>query len=153
MSHMLHTSGINECFANMGAAINGEVRMTSWMRSKGFEIDVFEYAFHSNDGPVRRKKHNVTMSTNGKQSSENYALTDWSIGQKIDPSTIPSNPHPFDFGCMGEDTNSDKGYFGIDLSPWEIMFTKSDRGINPLMYELATGWVDGSGYSSYDYCL
>lgn len=152
MSYMLTPDGIDECFGGFNAAVAGEVRMTPWLRSNGFEVDAFEMAFHWNDGAVRRKKNNMTMLPNGKYEGDNYALTDWNIGMTVDPATIDPNPQPWDVGCGGEDSNSDKGYFGIDLSPWEIMFIKTDRDINPLMYRLATEWVDGTSYSSYEFC-
>lgn len=115
-----------------------------------------------NDGPVRRKEHNVTMTPDGKANltipmnaknmEEYYALSDWTIGFNIDPKAMDPNPQPFYVGCQGEDNNGDKTYFGIDVSPWEVLFVKLNRGINPLMYDLATNWVDGSGYSSYEHC-
>lgn len=154
---------MNECFAGRAAAIDAEVRMTPWMRSQGFEVDVTEMAYHVNDGAVRRKKHNMTITSDWKQNAmepsdaknmeEYYALTDWTIGlDKTNPPPNNPNPQPFYVGCQGEDTNGPNAYWGIDLSPWELMFVKFNRGINPLMYELATQWVDGNGYSSYEHC-
>lgn len=126
--------------------------MTPWIKSNGFDFDLLAMAYHRHDGAVRRKANNVTTIQNGKYESNDYALTDWSINKKINPEDMDPDVQPFYVGCMGEDHNSDKGYFGLDYSPWEIMFVKVDKGINPLMYDLAVKWVDGRGYSSYDFC-
>lgn len=126
--------------------------MTPWIRDNGYQVDALQMAYHWNDGAVRRKENNITMLPNGTYESNNYALTDWAIGKDIDPDEIDSDPHPYYLNCPGEDNNSNKGNFGTDLSPWELIFVKMDRGINPLMYDLAANWADGSGYSSYDFC-
>jgi len=153
LSYMLKPEGMNECFATMRDAVKAEVRMTTWLRSQGFEVDVIEYAFHSKDGAVRRKKDDITMSLGGKQAPKNYALTDWNIGLDIDPASVDPDPQPYHVGCVGENINNAANtYFGMDLTPWEVMFGKSDKLNETLMYKLVTEWVDGAGYSSYDYC-
>jgi hypothetical protein len=43
-------------------------------------------------------------------------------------------------------------YFGIDLSPYEMVFMKANRNIAPAVLARYTEWVDGRNYSSYDYC-
>lgn len=43
-------------------------------------------------------------------------------------------------------------YYGLTMHPFETMFVKTKRNIDPLMIETLTKWADGRGYSSYDYC-
>lgn len=46
----------------------------------------------------------------------------------------------------------DKGYYGMDIHPFDTLFAKSNRNIAPDTLKLLTEWMDGRGYSSYDYC-
>ncbi|CZT40632.1 uncharacterized protein RSE6_00269 [Rhynchosporium secalis] len=50
------------------------------------------------------------------------------------------------------DMLAEKGYAGFNVHPFELMFIKTNRGINPLMIETMSKWVDQSGYRSYDVC-
>lgn len=44
------------------------------------------------------------------------------------------------------------GYYGFNVHPFETLFVKSHRGIDESMLDKLSGWVDLSGYSSYDVC-
>lgn len=46
----------------------------------------------------------------------------------------------------------DKEYYGINVHPFETVFLKSNRNIDPLTLERHTGWANERKYSSYDYC-
>lgn len=50
------------------------------------------------------------------------------------------------------DVLTDHAYFGTNVHPYETIFLKSNRDIDPTNLEKMTEWVEGSGYSSYDYC-
>ncbi|CZT01001.1 uncharacterized protein RAG0_08844 [Rhynchosporium agropyri] len=50
------------------------------------------------------------------------------------------------------DMLAEKGYAGFNVHPFELMFIKTNRGIDPLMIETMSKWVDQSGYRSYDVC-
>jgi len=50
------------------------------------------------------------------------------------------------------DVLTDHAYFGTNVHPYETIFLKSNRNIDPVNLEKMTEWVTGSGYSSYDYC-
>lgn len=43
-------------------------------------------------------------------------------------------------------------YFGINLHPYDTMFTKTNRHLDELTIKLYTEWVDGAGYKSYESC-
>ncbi|GAM88308.1 hypothetical protein ANO11243_063410 [Dothideomycetidae sp. 11243] len=46
----------------------------------------------------------------------------------------------------------DNGYFGFNVHPYETMFMKTNRKINPEMIRKFTSWFDRMNYSSYDHC-
>jgi len=43
-------------------------------------------------------------------------------------------------------------YFGINVQPFETIFMKSNRNVDPGVLERHSEWMKGRGYSSYDYC-
>jgi hypothetical protein len=43
-------------------------------------------------------------------------------------------------------------YFGTNVHPYETIFFKANRGIDPEGLARHTEWVNGAKYSSYDYC-
>jgi hypothetical protein len=43
-------------------------------------------------------------------------------------------------------------YFGTNVHPFETVFMKTNRDIEPVLIDHLTEWTDKSGYSSYDYC-
>lgn len=43
-------------------------------------------------------------------------------------------------------------YFGFNLHPYETIFMKANRNVNPLMMAKMTEWHMRMNYSSYDYC-
>ena len=55
--------------------------------------------------------------------------------------------------CYPEDpTRYDKSYFGFNLHPYETLFFKANRGLDPLMLESFTEWHTQMAYSSWDAC-
>ena len=46
----------------------------------------------------------------------------------------------------------DKEYYGTNVHPYETIFLKSNRDIDPVGLERLTEWTRGRGYSSYQYC-
>lgn len=44
------------------------------------------------------------------------------------------------------------GYEGTNIHPYDTMFLKTNRDIDPKMVEKMTEWTDGSKYSSWDHC-
>lgn len=57
--------------------------------------------------------------------------------------------------CL-KDGNSDTlwngKYYGTNVHPYETVFMKSNRDIDPVLMSRLTEWTDGIGYSSYDHC-
>lgn len=51
------------------------------------------------------------------------------------------------------DPQSEGGYDGTSIHPYESMFIKTNRGISPRLIENLSKWTDESRYSSYDQCL
>ena len=43
-------------------------------------------------------------------------------------------------------------YYGMDLHPFDSVFTKTNRGSDPLVLAKMTEWTDQRNYSSYDFC-
>jgi hypothetical protein len=43
-------------------------------------------------------------------------------------------------------------YYGTNVHPYELIFMKTGRGIDPAGLPRWTNWTDGIGYSSYDHC-
>jgi hypothetical protein len=43
-------------------------------------------------------------------------------------------------------------YYGMNLHPFDTIFTKTNRGNDPLVLQRLTDWTKGRGYSSYDHC-
>lgn len=43
-------------------------------------------------------------------------------------------------------------YYGANVHPYETIFMKSNRDIDPVLMDRLTEWTDKSGYSSYDHC-
>ena len=63
--------------------------------------------------------------------------------------------------CKGEEKKEkkkgdvlyDKKYFGTNVHPFETLFMKSNRDIDPVGLARHSEWVEfGAGYSSYDFC-
>ncbi|CAG8961595.1 hypothetical protein HYFRA_00006130 [Hymenoscyphus fraxineus] len=46
----------------------------------------------------------------------------------------------------------DRRYYGINVHPFETIFIKSNRDIDPLVVQRHTEWAAGRGYTSYDHC-
>lgn len=43
-------------------------------------------------------------------------------------------------------------YFGTNVHPYETIFMKTNRDIDPVLIEKLTKWKEGEKYSSYDHC-
>lgn len=50
------------------------------------------------------------------------------------------------------DPQSEGGYDGASIHPFESIFIKTNRGISPTLIENLSQWSDEMGYSSYDQC-
>ncbi|KAK6584335.1 hypothetical protein PZA11_002559 [Diplocarpon coronariae] len=46
----------------------------------------------------------------------------------------------------------EKEYFGINVHPFETVFIKANRDVDPMVLYRHSMWVKQRGYSSYDYC-
>ncbi len=53
---ILSPGGIDECFANMPNAQNGEIRTTQLLRDYGYEVDVFLSVYHSKDKETKENR-------------------------------------------------------------------------------------------------
>lgn len=50
------------------------------------------------------------------------------------------------------DPQSEGAYDGASIHPYESVFIKTNRGINPVLIENLSKWTDEIGYSSYGQC-
>lgn len=55
-------------------------------------------------------------------------------------------------GSENGDVLWDHKYYGTNVHPYETIFMKSNRDIDPVLMEKLTGWHEGANYSSYDVC-
>ena len=46
----------------------------------------------------------------------------------------------------------EKKYYGTNVHPYETIFLKSNRDIDPAGLERLTDWTNGRGYNSYQFC-
>lgn len=44
------------------------------------------------------------------------------------------------------------GYWGTNIHPFDTVFAKTNRKIDPAVLRRLTEWTEKTGYSSYDYC-
>lgn len=44
------------------------------------------------------------------------------------------------------------GYSGTNVHPYETIFLKTNRDIDPVLMERLSEWTSGANFSSYDYC-
>ena len=54
--------------------------------------------------------------------------------------------------CAHEDVNWDKHYFGFNLHPYETIFVKANRRIDPVLLMTLTEWHNNQNYSSWGMC-
>jgi hypothetical protein len=52
---ILTPEGIDECFANMPATQNGEIRTTQLLRDNGYDVEVFLSVYHSKDVETKQR--------------------------------------------------------------------------------------------------
>lgn len=60
--------------------------------------------------------------------------------------------YKFEDCTVGGEFLFNNAYYGFNVHPYETIFIKSHRGIDPAMIENLSDWHDKSGYSSYDVC-
>lgn len=180
---ILETGGISECFGNMPAAQNGEVRTTGLLRSKGYEVEVFLSVYHSKDAEARKAKiralreqeakKNPTKATGAAdgtpaaaappvlKSLDSKAMFVPPTGSGLVDSVLGytggvlklEKPGDYWKDCMDEDWLGPGSYFGSFVHPYENLFMKTHRHIEDGVMDHLTEWADGSGYESYDYCF
>lgn len=171
LSIILTPGGIDECFANMPNAQNGEIRTTQLLRDKGYDVDVFLSVYHSKD--VETKQHLLSgdnpaeasddsareAGTEGAEEKKEEQVTQGKKERKserievtgVDSSlTVPGDFWKF---CTDEDWLGPGSYFGTFVHPYENLFMKSHRHIEDTVLDRLTEWHNGWGYSSYDVCF
>lgn len=52
----------------------------------------------------------------------------------------------------GGDVLWDGAYFGTNVHPFETVFMKSNRDVDPVTIDRLTQWTMARGYSSYEFC-
>ncbi|KAK0127130.1 hypothetical protein ONS96_006687 [Cadophora gregata f. sp. sojae] len=78
-----------------------------------------------------------------------------SAGYHVDVmTTIFQSQRDYEFeNCTLEGDMMYEGkYSGFSVHPFEVLFIKTNRDINPVMIDNLSKWVDQSGYSSYGVC-
>ncbi len=68
-------------------------------------------------------------------------------GYKVDPMMLAyhSSEH-YETECAGSnDLQGHKKYYGMDFHPYDTIFVKTNRGVDPLVIDRFTGWTDQWG--------
>jgi hypothetical protein len=152
---ILTPGGIDECFANMPAAQNGEIRTTQLLRDNGYEVDVFLSVYHSKD---RETKQRILTDPDSaiEAKDDDPAAAEKREVKVSSPGANPASlsvPGDFWKSCTDEDWLGPGSYFGTFVHPYENLFMKSHRHIEDTVLDRLTEWHDGWGYSSYDVCF
>lgn len=58
----------------------------------------------------------------------------------------------YDSTCTPFDPNFDKAYYGSNLHPYEALFIKANRNIDPAMIDSFTKWHGQMNYPSWESC-
>lgn len=162
LSVILSPDGIDECFADMPAAQNGEIRTTQLLRDNGYEVDVFLSVYHSKDaetkqrlltGPSIEAKADSDLDAEGKEDPTAPEKREIGVSKRgANPDSL-SVPGEFWKSCTEEDWLGPGSYFGTFVHPYENLFMKSHRHIEDTVLDRLTEWHNGWGYSSYDVCF
>ncbi|GAM90102.1 hypothetical protein ANO11243_081420 [Dothideomycetidae sp. 11243] len=116
---------------------------------QGLSVFLEEDTFACTDDHQEAITHEVHMAEKfwTKHGWESYGLLTALHG---DPSYADTH------ACKSTDQNEDhmfnNGYYGFNVHPFESIFTKMNRDINPEMMDKFTSWFDRMQYSSYDHC-
>ena len=54
--------------------------------------------------------------------------------------------------CRVGDVNRNHAYFGFNVHPYETLFVKSNRDIEPVMIDKLTAWHDNMNITSWEAC-
>lgn len=171
---ILTKDGIGECFAEIGRAMDAEVRTTQMLRENGYEVDSFLQIYHSEDKEAKWARMRAKMNA-GKEQFKRVA----DAPAPAQPSST-SKPilHPDDDisaktqdydaqllsdengapgymwrECKEEDWLGPHSYAGSFVHPYENLFYKSHRGIGEQVLGNLTEWVNEQGTNSWDVCL
>ncbi len=117
------------CFNEHNRAIGAEVGTTAMIRAAGYEVDALMAAFHK-------------ASVHGADDGADDA------GYAADCGTEAG----------AGDVLFDGTYFGSNVHPYETVFIKANRNIDPTTLGLLTDWhrsgrITGSGNGSWDVCV
>ncbi|PBP28305.1 hypothetical protein BUE80_DR000830 [Diplocarpon rosae] len=75
-------------------------------------------------------------------------------GYKVDPMMMAyHSSEKYEVECaQTDDLQGHEKYYGMDMHPYDTIFVKTNRGLDPLVLERLTNWTDQWGYTSYDTC-
>ncbi|CAD6440023.1 16725300-4642-46ba-b890-d2acf0ccf584 [Sclerotinia trifoliorum] len=144
-----YTPGINNCFRSFNGAINAEIGVTALMRTAGYGVEAIMSAFH---GVGNGKDEEVFEKERGDHRHHHKDFGEDSYEKQDKSSDLMSEYERFCGSTGTGDVLYDGGYFGINVHPFETIFMKTNRNIGPVALEKLTDWMEGSRFSSYDYC-
>lgn len=130
----MYEDGTFDCPDDMWNAQGQEVQMASKIMNHGWEINAWLVS------PLTRRPY---------PSFPASPLTQLQTALHGDPS-YEDRPHCAQFG--NDDHLFNGAYFGFDVHPYETIFVKANRNVNPAMLGKMTEWHGRMNYSSYDYC-
>lgn len=111
------------CYPDMKKAVHGEVGATHAVHLAGYRVDALMAAFHSG-GVVRR--------------------------EDMDDDSF------YEAACAAdpiEDVLWDRQYYGANVHPYESVFAKANRDIDPILMQRLTEWhLRGSMPTAWDLC-
>lgn len=122
------------CYNERNVAINAEVQSAAMIREAGYEVDAMMAAYHKN-----------SSSSSSPSSSEGEGRSDYAASCGVPEAAG---------GAAEGDVLFGNTYFGSNVHPYETIFIKANRNIDPLVLDLLTDWhLSGPlGGGSWDVC-
>ena len=123
--------GTFNCAANMVDAIGQEVDMAAKIMNHGWDVNVWmvwpfpHLRYHCR---ILIMNHQSALSGDESYAKENRTSCGWG------------------------DHLHENAYFSFNVHPYETIFIKANRNIQPEMLQTLTKWHGHMNYSSYDYC-
>ena len=144
------------CYNDRGAAIGAEVGATGAIQNAGYEVSALMAAFHKYGG----KPPPSSSSSSSSSTPSPTSLSVSSVDDELSAKPQPGQNYWTDcaLGAGAGDVLFNGQYFGGNVHPYETVFMKANRDVDPTTLNLLTEWHregsanDGNGGGSWDVC-
>ena len=156
------------CYNDRNAAIGAEVGATSAIRNAGYEVSALMAAFHKFGGKPPPSSTSSSSSSSSASPTPTSSSGDDDSNSAHDETLEPlmsEKPQPgrnYWTDCLAGEGAGDvlfNGmYFGGNVHPYETVFMKANRDVDPTTLRLLTEWHregsanDGDGGGSWNVC-